>query len=307
MKTLLDKYFDPIKSKELFFENGIAKYTPNVSYSTGNFSKLREKFGEVQQDSINGTHHRLDTILSRTNWSKDDFKNKTVLECGCGAGPDTEILLSLGAKVVAVDLTSAEVTKKNLGENQNYALLQASIDDLPLKKDSFDIVYCHRVLQHTPNPAKTLDHILRFVKPEGKVFVHSYGYSLFQFFRWKYFLRPITKRMPSKLLYNIINFFGPFLYYLSSFFYKFGKVGKGINYFLIPFENYSNIPHLKNKPKNWLINYGIMITFDYLSPRYDSPIKPSIMREISKKHLDIKSIDFEVYTDKSTTLLRSIG
>ena len=141
MKTLLDKYFDPIKSKELFFENDIAKYTPNFSYSTGNFSKLREKFGEVQQDSINGTHHRLDTILSRTNWNKDDFKNKTVLECGCGAGPDTEILLSLGAKVVAVDLTSVEVTKKNLGENQNYALLQASIDDLPLKKDSFDIVY----------------------------------------------------------------------------------------------------------------------------------------------------------------------
>lgn len=307
MKTLLDKYFDPIKSKELFFENDIAKYTPNFSYSTGNFSKLREKFGEVQQDSINGTHHRLDTILSRTNWNKDDFKNKTVLECGCGAGPDTEILLSLGAKVVAVDLTSVEVTKKNLGENQNYALLQASIDDLPLKKDSFDIVYCHRVLQHTPNPAKTLDHILSFVKPEGKVFVHSYGYSLFQFFRWKYFLRPITKRMPSKLLYNIINFFGPFLYYLSSFFYKFGKVGIGINYFLIPFENYSNIPHLKNKPKDWLINYGVMITFDYLSPKYDSPIKPSIMREISKNHLDIKNIDFEVYTDKSTTLLRSIG
>ena len=50
-----------------------------------------------------------------------------------------------------------------------------------------------------------------------------------------------------------------------------------------------------------------MITFDYLSPRYDSPIKPSIMREISKNHLDVKSIDFEVYTDKSTTLLRSIG
>ena len=307
MKTLLNNYFDPIKRNELFFENDIAKYTPNFSYSSGNFSKLREKFGEVQQDSNNGTSHRLDTILSRTNWSKDDFKNKTVLECGCGAGPDTEILLSLGAKVVAVDLSSVEVTKNNLGENQNYALLQASIDDLPLKKDSFDIVYCHRVLQHTPNPEKTLDHILSFVKPEGKVFVHSYGYSLFQFFRWKYFLRPITKRMPSELLFNIINFFSPFLYNLSSFFHKLGKVGKGINYFLIPFENYSNIPHLKNKPKDWLINYGVMITFDYLSPRYDSPIKPSIMREISKNHLDVKSIDFEVYTDKSTTLLRSIG
>ena len=150
MNKLLSSFIDPKREKELFFEKNISKHTPNFSYSSGNFSKLREEFGEFQQDSINGTNQRLNTILSRTNWKKEDFKGKFILECGCGAGPDTEILLSLGAKVIAVDLTSVEVTKQNLGENENYALLQASIVDLPLIKNSFDLVYCHRVLQHTP-------------------------------------------------------------------------------------------------------------------------------------------------------------
>jgi hypothetical protein len=104
-----------------------------------------------------------------------------------------------------------------------------------------------------------------------------------------------------------ISFLGSFLYSLGSFFFLFGKIGKAINYFIIPFENYSQVPHYKNKSKDWLIRCGVMVTFDYLSPKYDSPIRPSIMKKISKKHLNPKNIDFEVYTDKGTTLLRSLA
>src|SRR5688572_12160459 len=76
--------------------NGIPRFTPDHSYSTGNFSRLREKHATLQMDSKNGTTDRLNTLLHRTNWPKDFFKGKTILECGCGAGPDTEILLDLG-------------------------------------------------------------------------------------------------------------------------------------------------------------------------------------------------------------------
>jgi len=89
-------------SKHRFvIRNGIPRFTPDISYSE-NFALLREKHAELQLDSRNGTTDRYDTILDRTQWPIEFFKGKTVLECGCGAGPDTEILLLLGCKVVSV-------------------------------------------------------------------------------------------------------------------------------------------------------------------------------------------------------------
>lgn len=84
--------------------NGIPRFSPDVSYSSGNFSLLREKHATLQLDSMNCTIDRLETVLSRTNWDPVFFKDKTILECGCGAGPDTEVLAGLGAKVLAVDI-----------------------------------------------------------------------------------------------------------------------------------------------------------------------------------------------------------
>ena len=84
--------------------------------------------------------------MERTRWPSEFFSGKTVLECGCGAGPDTEILLSLGCKVLAVDLAGVDVAKKNMRDVSKVQFLQASIMDLPLRKKSFDFLFCHRVL-----------------------------------------------------------------------------------------------------------------------------------------------------------------
>ena len=106
-----------INNKKIPIENLIPRFTPNQSYSIGNFSRLRDKFAELQFDSKNNTTDRLNTILERTQWKKDFFKDKLILECGCGAGPDTEILLKLGAKVIAVDIAGLDIAQKNLGHN----------------------------------------------------------------------------------------------------------------------------------------------------------------------------------------------
>src|SRR5688572_19989096 len=131
--------------------NGIPRFTPDLSYSSGNFSLLREKHATLQLDSVNGTTDRLKTVLSRTNWPPEFFKGKTVLECGCGAGPDTEVLVGLGAKVLAVDIAGLDIAKENV-PHPHVQFVQADIANLPLKRSAFDIVFCHRVLQHTPKP-----------------------------------------------------------------------------------------------------------------------------------------------------------
>ncbi len=96
--------------------DGIVRLISDVSYSDGNFSKLREEHSTLQLDSRNGTNDRHATMLERSGWSPEFFRNKTVLECGCGAGPDTEVLLDFGARVVAVDL-AVDVARRNIGDH----------------------------------------------------------------------------------------------------------------------------------------------------------------------------------------------
>ena len=45
-------------NNEIRNENEILRFTPNISYSTGNFSRLREEHSKLQLDSVNGTNDR---------------------------------------------------------------------------------------------------------------------------------------------------------------------------------------------------------------------------------------------------------
>lgn len=285
-------------------KNGIPRFTPDDSYSTGNFSKLRDKHATLQLDSLNGTKDRYNTILNRTQWPAGFFRGKTILECGSGAGPDTEILLNLGAKVVAVDIAGVDVAKHNLSSNPNFKnvqIVQDSIFDLHLKPGSFDIVFCHRVLQHTPNPEETLRHILNFVKKDGYVFVHSYSNSRFQTWRWKYALLPITNKLPPKFLYTIIKLYAWPVFFITNLTNKL-TLGAKFNHIFVPFLNYRSSKKFANKSNKFIVEYGVHDTFDALSPRFDKPIDPKVMRNIAKLN---GLTNFEIYKDSGMTLLRT--
>ncbi len=284
--------------------NNVPRFTPDISYSTGNFSRLRDKHATLQLDSRNGTVDRRNTLLNRTQWPAEYFKGKTVLECGCGAGPDTEILLNLGAKVMSVDIAGVDTAQKNLKTNPNFSnlqLVQDSIAALHLKEKSFDIVFCHRVLQHTPDPEATLDHILKFAKKDGDVFVHSYSDSRFQRWRWKYALLPLTNKLPSPLLYAVIKLYAWPVFFITNITNRF-TIGEKFNHIFVPFLNYRSSKKFANKSNAFIVEYGIHDTFDALSPRYDKPLPPKKMAEIAKKYVEK---DFEVFTDPGITLLRT--
>jgi len=267
-------------------EDQVLKVTEDHSYSTGNFSRLRERHAKLQLDSSNGTTDRLDTVLERTGWPKEYFEGKLILECGCGAGADTEVLLSLGARVVSVDLAGADICRNNLGSNESSLIVQASIDGLPFEKELFDIVWCHRVIMHTPNPRKTLEHILGFVKPGGGVFVHSYARSWKQMLNWKYALRPFTVGMESERLYRLVERCIPFLFGMTNFLRRvrpdfIGRILFALCYHLVPIRNYRFDPKFSNKSDEYMLEYSIHDTFDCLSPKYDRPLSKRVMCSVA--------------------------
>jgi 2-polyprenyl-3-methyl-5-hydroxy-6-metoxy-1,4-benzoquinol methylase len=282
--------------------NGIPRFTPDQTYTSGNFSRLREKHPRLQLDSYNMTTDRYQTILERTNWPSSFFKGKTVLECGCGVGPDSEILLSLGASVLAVDLTNLDTARDNLGSGDNLCLVQADVTDLPLRKKTFDIVFCHRVLQHTPEPEYTLRHILQFVKDEGAVFIHSYARTWYQLCTWKYLLRPITSKMDGQKLYDWIRCCAPAAFALTTAVSRLPK-GHLINHFFIPFRNHRNHPRLRVLSDRQLIEYGVHDTYDSLSPRYDRPLSAAVMKKTAGA---ILHRPWEVVESPTVTLLRTV-
>jgi SAM-dependent methyltransferase len=300
-KNLLPTHLE-LDSGLIPVRNGIPRFSPDISYSSGNFSVLRERHATLQLDSVNGTTDRMQTFLNRTGWTEQDLRGKLVLECGCGAGPDTEILLALGARVVAVDLAGTDIAQENLGQHPELCLVQASIDDLPFKPASFDIVFCHRVIMHTPDPAGVMEHILGFVKPGGKAFVHSYSRDFYQMFRWKYPLRPITKRMSPERLYRLIEKCTPFLFSLTKAMNS-NRYLRRLCWHFVPYINHRHQPKYADLSDEKMREMAIHETFDALSPQYDNPLSTAVMSEIASRRLDVP---FEIVHGRAFVLMRTL-
>jgi SAM-dependent methyltransferase len=100
-----------------------------------------------------------------------------VLEIGCGLGTDGAQFAEAGADYTGVDLTEAAVdlARKRFelfslpGEFQT-----ADAENLDFADESFDLVYSHGVLHHTPETGKAIREIHRVLRPGGRAVVMLY-------------------------------------------------------------------------------------------------------------------------------------
>lgn len=106
----------------------------------------------------------------------ESFKNKLVLDAGCGMGRYTRIVDRLAVKVVAFDLSrSVERIKEATRLPYNICPLRANIMALPFKDSIFDIVFSIGVIQHTPNPKEAFRNLSRLLKSGGIMSIHVYA------------------------------------------------------------------------------------------------------------------------------------
>jgi ubiquinone/menaquinone biosynthesis C-methylase UbiE len=108
----------------------------------------------------------------------DAWRDKSVLEVGCGTGCDLSMFARHGAGVVGVDLTpngAALAAARLRHHGVGGRVMVADCEQLPLADGMFDLVYSWGVIHHTPNTERAAAEIIRVAKPGGRVTVMIYN------------------------------------------------------------------------------------------------------------------------------------
>jgi ubiquinone/menaquinone biosynthesis C-methylase UbiE len=107
-----------------------------------------------------------------------------VLEIGCGCGSEAERFARAGAHYTAVDLTNAAVSltqKRFQLAGLAGCFVQGDAENLPFADDSFDLVYSHGVLHHTPDTPRTIREVYRVLAPGGRAIIMLYYRNSFNY------------------------------------------------------------------------------------------------------------------------------
>ena len=250
-------------SNEYEIINSIPRFINKENYSN-NFGWQWNKWASVQfeHSNINKPMEGYTTRMFNqiTEWNKENLNEKIVLDMGCGSGRFTDVVLSNGGYVIAVDNSSAiDAAKDNLKENLDKALfVQADVLNLPIKDNVVDLSFSIGVLHHTPDPLKGIKESFRTLKKNGEfalsVYSKNTNYDLTMVHVWRKVFRatwPILRQYPP-LIYSYL--FGGLNHYLA-------KLNRFLTYPIKIIFPTISLPDLR---------WSILDTFDSITTSYQS-------------------------------------
>lgn len=167
------------KDKVIYFYEEEAKI-----YDIERFSTTHGRYMDQLQKDI---------VLSMIN----SWKNKRILEVGCGTGRFTIEIANQGSIIVGLD-PSIPMLKKVKEKAKDVAtvgiidLTNGSGYELPFKDFTFDGCVCINVINHLPNYDKMFKEVYRVLKPNG-FFIMNFS-NMFSLFLPVALLVNLTKR-----------------------------------------------------------------------------------------------------------------
>ncbi|HEV2721007.1 MAG TPA: methyltransferase domain-containing protein [Thermoanaerobaculia bacterium] len=245
----------------------VPRFVPAESYASS-FGFQWNRFRTTQLDSHSGLPISRDRFFRESRWTPEELAGKRVLDVGCGAGRFSEVALSAGANVVAVDYSTAvDACYANLGRHPALNVIQADVYHLPFKGESFDYVYCFGVLQHTPDPHRALLALVSPLKRGGRLAVDCYPRLALNVFWPKYWLRSLASRISRRRLFALVEWLVPKLLPLSRAFAAVPVIGRRLRYAVPVMSYYGVFTFSKEQHREW----AVLDTFDMLAPLHDHP------------------------------------
>ncbi|MFH0907061.1 MAG: class I SAM-dependent methyltransferase [bacterium] len=151
----------------------------------------------------------------------EDFKNKKVLDAGCGMGRNSLWALKYGSKELFAfdyDKRSVSVAKRNLSVFSNANVNFESIYKINYQ-DKFDIAFCIGVIHHLKYPDLAISNLIKAVKQNGIILIWVYGYEGNEWIN--NIISPLRKYFFSKLPVFLLHFLS---YLFSIPLYLFVKI-----------------------------------------------------------------------------------
>ena len=112
------------------------------------------------------------------------------------------------------------------------------------------------------------------VRGGGRLCVDFYQKSWKSLLLPKYWLRPVTKRLPKTCLFAILASLVPALLPLSRWLGRIPVLGGGLKR-LVPVANYDGILPLSERQH---LEWSLLDTFDWLAPEFDHPQTPKTLQ-----------------------------
>ena len=139
----------------------------------------KEYYDEVEKKKYFVEPH----ILKFAEFEK--YKNKNVLEIGCGIGTDSINFVRNGANLTTIDLSekSVEICKKRFEIfNLNAHIICGDCEkiDTILEKQKFDLIYSFGVIHHSPEPSKIIEGIQKYCNEQTRIKIMLYSFISFK-------------------------------------------------------------------------------------------------------------------------------
>ena len=151
----------------------------NIKHSSKEIG-TKEYFEEVTKRKYIVEPH----IINFANF--ENYKNKNVLEVGCGIGTAAQSFIENGANYTGLDLSdnSIELAKQRMEVfNLHGNIFQGNIEEIDnINNTEFDLIYSFGVLHHTPDIEKSIANIHKMLKNGGEFKMMLYAKN-----SWKYF------------------------------------------------------------------------------------------------------------------------
>ena len=268
----------------------VPRFVPAQNYSSS-FGFQWNRFRRTQLDSTTEQPISRRRFFAQSGWAPADMAKQWVLDLGCGAGRFAEIAVSTGARVVAVDYSSAvDACRANLGAHPRLDVVQADVYHLPFRRRMFDYVYCFGVLQHTPDVEGAFRALTQQLQPSAHIAVDLYPRLLLNIVWPKYWLRPVTKRIPAERLLRVVIRMVDLLWPVSLALGRVPAVGRRLRH-AVPIANYEGLlPLTAPALKEW----AVLDTFDMLAPAHDHPQTVETLRAWFDR---AGLVDVEVFRD----------
>lgn len=148
-------------------------YQPGFRFATSPVG-TREFFDEVSayRDSI---EPHIPEVVDFPRWS-----GRSVLEAGCGIGTDGVRFARAGADYTGFDFspTAVSLARHRFDlEGVRGRFVSGSVTQLPLRDETFDLVFSHGVIHHVADTKAAVREFARVLKPGGTALIMVYHRS----------------------------------------------------------------------------------------------------------------------------------